>query len=130
MNRREALQSLAALASARWAAEGLDPEMAGEDWDRIDGSAGYTVDEFTPDGMILSADSYMSTFVMDRDWIQERHLGVYYDSRGVNLDVEGSGEEWVRAGSLTWLSAEQAREVAVALFMAAEEQERRTEGQA
>lgn len=125
MNRREALQSLAALASAAWTAEGLDPEMAGEEWDRIDGSAGYTVGEFAPDGMIVSGDSPMSTFIFDGDRIHERFLGVYYDSRGVNLDIEATGEDWIRAGSLTWLSAEQAREVAVAIYMAAEEQERR-----
>lgn len=125
LSRREALESLAALASARWAAEGHDPDEI-ENWTPI--GTGHLIGELEPEALSYST----------------RGPGFHADLRGPELEDRslrlryGDGEIWIsteaeagdRLGShLTAVDAEDARELAVWLYQAAEELERRPSGE-
>lgn len=129
MNRREALQSLAALASSAWTAEGWDPDGM-EEWDPVK-SGVYAYDRWEYDVQRLTAHvEGPMTFGELRDVFTARGVRVAYTENGVWLGVDGQGEGY-RTGLVATISPDVAREVASALYMAAEEFDRRpsaTEG--
>lgn len=122
-SRRQALQAVAALATTAWAADDIDPADEPQE-SRPYGAAGYTVNELEGVGLVTSVRSCcMDVSLADRDEFEATKLGVYHDGGTVQVDLDGQGEKH-HGGTLATLDPEQAREVAVAIYMAAEEASR------
>jgi len=118
--RRSILETIGALAATRWDAEGFGPED-------VDGWAGPTggvreTGQFAPTWMLTSGEGPAASWRMENQKFDERTLRVLYDHGGVQVDIEAEGDG-VRGGALVELQPEQARELAVSLYQAAEEQE-------
>lgn len=125
MNRRETLQTLAALAAGRWASEGWDPDEM-ENWDEIGGGV-YNTTELDLASYYASVNSVVLHWE-EADRFEAGKLVVAYDEKDVTLITAGEAELF-DASSLVELDPDQAREVAVALYQAAEEHERRPRGE-
>lgn len=123
MQRREYMSAVAGLAASNWAAEDYDIEDADE-WDPAT-PGHYFTGRFAPSA--ITSTSQNSTHLLEfRDGdFSDRVLNVQYDEDHVNVAIEGSADGGVCAGALAELSPEQAKEIAAALYMAAEEQSRR-----
>lgn len=122
MNRREAMQSLVAAATARWTAEGWNPQEM-EDWEPVtSGIYGYERWGFEATEMSGHVNGPITHAEIDE--FSSREIRVAYTEKGVWLDVDGKVEE-ITVGALATLSPEQAKDIAVALYQAAEELERR-----
>lgn len=122
VTRREYLGGVAAAAIARWEDEDYSLENV-EEWDPIDGGI-YTTGEFSPGYLRTSGDGVYSSWGVEDDDLQDRSLVVFYDRDGVNVTMEGEGDN-VYGGALTELDTEEAKEFAAAVFQAAEELEQR-----
>ncbi|WP_418280816.1 hypothetical protein [Halorubrum sp. DTA98] len=120
--RRQYLAGVAALAAARWNDAEYDIDAVDE-WGPIKGGL-YTTGVFSPESLLTSGNDPAADWLVEDDDLTDRTLEVTYDSEGVQLAIEGSAED-TRAGGLAEVSPEQAREIAAAIFQAAEELERR-----
>lgn len=121
MNRREALQSLAALASSRWVAEGYDPERI-EAWRTAERGFYFTA-TIEAAKLVATFDTPTVSESSGEDFT-ENEIDVGYSDRAVFLSLDGRGED-ICGGAQASLFPEQARKTAVAIYMAAEELERR-----
>lgn len=124
MNRREALQSLAALAASRLAvgdgpvnADEVDKPSCGE----------FLAGSVSPDYLSVSGRGQFLEFDLGGFEADDKVIEVWGDHYEVYLsqDCKVPG---AYGGSYASMDAEAARELAVAFYMAAEEQERRTVG--
>lgn len=121
MNRRTYMEGVASLAAARWAGEDYDIENVDE-WDAPDGL--YTTGEFAPESLRGDGRGQIGEWcIRDRD-LTDRTVTTCYDERGVNLFVEGSGGE-LSTGCSIKIAPDTAKELAAALYQAAEEFEKR-----
>jgi hypothetical protein len=118
--RRSILRTIAALAATRWDNEGFGPGDV-DGWEGPTGGVRET-GEFAPTWMLTSGEGPAAMWRMGDRKFDERTLHVLYDHDGVQVDVEAEGDG-VRGGALVELQPEQARELAVSLYQAAEEQE-------
>lgn len=122
MQRREFMGGVAALAATRWDGEDYDIENA-ENWEPPTGDT-FQTGTFTPKLVTTSADGKIGGWLLEDTDFTERTMEVFYDSSGVHLTIEGKGDD-VRGGGLAELDTEQARNLAAALYQAAEELDRR-----
>lgn len=123
MERRSFIESLAALAAARRSDGVNSSEIDG--WHDADADDLATGD-VAPEEVTVSATGPLGEWLLEDAALSDRRLEVSYDALNILLSVEGSGDD-VDTGTLTALTPEQAREVAVALYQAADEHERRWE---
>jgi len=124
MQRREFMGGVAALAVTRWENEDYDIENV-ENWNPLVGGT-YNVGTFTPQLLTTSGDGPVSDWLLEDDEFADRTMEVYYDPDAIHLTFEGEGDG-VRGGGLAELTTDQARDLAAALFQAAEELDRRRE---
>lgn len=130
-SRRTFMEGVASMAAANWAEADYDIEDA-ENWDPVQGGL-YIVDEFTPSQIITTATVHADdpfhrvNCEIFPEQLPERDVIISYDPSAVNVEIDGSGEDR-RGGSLASLTPEQAREVAAAIYQAAEELDRRPGG--
>lgn len=122
--RRQYMAGVAALAAARWDDAEYDIDAVDE-WGPLEGGV-YRTGRFSPASLLASGDDPDGRWLVEDDDLSDRTLDVTYAQEGVEIAIEGSAED-TRAGALASLSPEQAREIAAALYQAAEELERRTE---
>jgi len=125
VTRRQYMGGVAALAATRWENEDYDIENADE-WEPLKGGI-YETGTFTPAALTTSGDGKVAGWLLEGDDFSERAVEVFYDPSAVHLSFEGSDGD-LRAGGLAELTTEQARELAAALFQAAEELDRRPGG--
>lgn len=121
IGRRDALQALAALASARWAEEGIDFDRADE-WGDLSGGIRRTGEiDAAAAGAVVRAP--FGTAGVDRENSSEATVTVAYDdTERVRLSTMiEAGEAYADSG--TELDPDDARELAVALYQASEELE-------
>lgn len=125
MGRREFLASLSALAASQLEAD--DVEHRG-----VPGHGVVSTGVVTPERLRFHGDDGISGWNIEGDILEERRLEVLYDQQGIQLTVDGANTEWeplsvgdtndeLRAGTGVTLTNDQARELAVALFAAAEQ---------
>ena len=124
MQRREFMGGVAALAATRWDGEDYDIENA-ENWEPPTGGT-FQTGTFTPTLVTTSADGQIGGWLLEDTDFTERTMEVFYDADGVHLTIEGKGDG-VRGGGLAELDTDQARDLAAALYQAAEELDRRPE---
>lgn len=122
MQRRDFMSAVAALAATRWDNEDYDIENA-EEWEPID-SGTYETGRFSPDYLSASGQGKFASWLLEDDDLPERTMEVFYSPQAVHLTFEGSDGD-VRAGGLADLTTDQARDLAAALYQAAEELDRR-----
>ncbi|QDX41784.1 hypothetical protein [Salarchaeum sp. JOR-1] len=125
LTRRQYLGGVAALAASRWENEDYDIQNV-ENWEPL-GTSLYVTGEITPDEVTASADGEYGRLTFNDDDFTERLAQVTYWTEGVSLEIEAKGDGNVRAGQLTGLTTDEARELATILFQAAEELDRRRE---
>lgn len=123
MKRRSFIETLAALAAAR-RSDGRQPDDLGG-WHDAD-TDDLTIGDVAPEEVTVSATGSLGEWLLDDAALSERRLEVSYDALNILLSVEASGDT-IEAGTLTALTPEQAREIAVALYQAADEHDRRWE---
>lgn len=123
MERRTFMGGVATLAAARWNDEGVDIEAV-EAWEPLDGGV-YHTGRFTPQAVQTSGDGTKAGWSLSDDDFSDRTMEVFYSPDAVNLTFEGTGDP-VWGGGLAELTTDQARELAAALFQAAEELDRRS----
>lgn len=124
MNRREVLQALGAAASAAWVEEGYDPSDL-QSW-RDEGGPYSTTQEVTPTSIMPFAEGRFASFSTPRGAFEERSVEVFYDSEDIVLAGQANSDD-LKVDMSIGFSPEAAREVAVALYQAAEEFEAREE---
>lgn len=124
VTRRQYLGGVATLAATRWENEDYDIENV-ENWDPLKGGT-YTTGTFTPQQLTTSGEGTVSGWLLEDDDFTDRTMEVFYDPDAVHLTLEGQGED-LRRGGLAELTTDQARDLAAALFQAAEELDRRQE---
>jgi hypothetical protein len=121
MERRDFLQGLAAATAAQW--EDLEDI---EDLEPL-GHEVYSTGEISPEEIVGHADGKYGGVAFEEEDFTNRMAEVWYWKNGVSLDIEAEGEDTVSSGQLLTLTPRQARELAVNLFQAAEELDRRRE---
>ncbi len=122
--RRQYMSAVAAAAAARWDDEDYDIENVDE-WEPMDGDT-YRTATFTPRYLSATGEGKFASWVLEDEDLPERTMDVFYRTEAVHLTFEGADRERdVRAGSLADLSTDQAKELAAALYQAAEELRRR-----
>ncbi len=117
-------QSAADLAAARLDTEDYEIDNADE-WGTMGCQSFYT-GTFTPDSIQTSGDGTVAGWLLEDDDLDDRTLEVFYDTSGVHVAIEASGEA-VFGSTGCEFSPTQAKQVAAALYQAAEELQRRTE---
>ncbi|RYJ08354.1 hypothetical protein ELS19_17535 [Halogeometricum borinquense] len=117
-------QSVADLAAVRLDAEDYEIDNADE-WGTMGCQSFYT-GTFTPNSIQTSGDGTVAGWLLEDDDLDERTLEVFYDTGGVHVAIEGSGEA-VFGSTGCEFSPKLAKQVAAALYQAAEELQRRTE---
>ncbi|SDK17231.1 hypothetical protein SAMN05216226_1313 [Halovenus aranensis] len=118
-------QSVADLAAARLDTEDYDIDNADE-WEPI-GSQTFYTGSFTPESVQTSGDGTVAGWLLEDEDLDERTLEVFYDTGGVHIAIEGSGEA-VFGSTGCEFPPQLAKQVAAAMYQAAIEQERRSEG--
>lgn len=122
LSRREAMQALSGLAAARWAEQDLDPDEADE-WGEL--RSGYETGRHELRAASAVARGPFGGGAAFRDDVTDARATVTYGhSTGVSvhLDAEAAGADEVSAG--LDLEPDEARELAVSIYCAAEELER------
>lgn len=124
MNRREVMQAVAGIATARWATEDYDPANVDE-WEPIENGI-YKTGTFDAQELWGSGDSPLARIAFeDRDF-DERALNVAYDQDGPHMSIDAHAEDRSTRFSLfAELTPEDARQLAGALYQAAWEYENR-----
>lgn len=122
MERREFVGGLAALAGVQWDEEGLDIESADE-WEPL-GPGLYFTARQSVDELVARVRSDSERLLADDGEFPSPEVQVYYDRDGVHVDLEGSADS-TNLSISNALTPAQAREVAVGLYQAAEELEKR-----
>jgi hypothetical protein len=123
MKRREYLAALSAAVAARRESGGSECEP--EEWEPI-GTKIFRVGEVATSGAHFYGDSIVAGWNISNDQLDERRAIVEYDRDEVLLNVKGKrGGDRMSFGSGVALSVDEARDLAVALFQAAEEKEKR-----
>ncbi len=107
-----------------WDDEDYDIENVDE-WEPMDGGT-YETGRLTPSRLRASGDGTVAGWLIEEDTFTNRTMEVFYNSSAVHLTFEGKSEE-LRAGGLAELTTDQARDLAAALFQAAEELDQRRE---
>jgi len=120
MNRREYIAALSSLAASKWADEGWSEP---EEWGPI-GNGAYPLDGISGSELVLFADGSIGQWTIEPYDIDETTVEVHYTSEYVRLGVDAEGDE-ISAGGGFDLTSDEARNLAVALFRAAEEMDRR-----
>lgn len=130
-SRRQYMSGLASLAAAEWATKDYDIENA-ENWDPVtDGD--YLTGEVSPEYVMGSASGTHAHMAFERDDLRDTTAHVLYNHTGVSVELGGSEEgeddpvERNYVGALAHFTPDQARDLAVAIYMAAEELDRRPE---
>jgi len=124
MQRREFMGGVAALAATRWENEDYDIENA-EDWEPIEGGS-YTTGTFVPATMRTSGEGAVTSWLLEDAEFEDRTTEVFYDTSGVHVTIEGSSED-LYGGAIGEFDPDEAKQLAAALFQAAEEYDRRSE---
>lgn len=120
LERREVLQALGALAAAGWDADGVDLNRADEWGERIAADVGQ-VDLQGGAAEIMTAHAHAG---VERDAATGGFGEVAYaDRHGVAVSAEIDTDGAPSASAAAYLTPEAARELAVALYQAAEELE-------
>lgn len=114
MQRRSFMQALAALAASR----GVNLEDTDEE-DPVD-TLDYWVADVEPKVIRSSGGGVVAGWDIEGESLDELQVAAWYDSAGVALDLQGDGE-LVRTSTFAQLDPDEARELGVALFQAAEE---------
>lgn len=122
--RREYMAGVAALAAARWETEDYDIENV-ENWEPMKHGT-YTTGTFSPGYFSTSGEGKVGGWLLEDEDLSERTLEVFYDTQEVHLTMEGKSDD-VRSGGLAAFDTDQARDLAAALYQAAEELDRRRE---
>lgn len=122
MQRRGFLGGVAGLAASQWAADGLDPANI-EAWDPLEDGI-YQTGSISPHAVSSSGGGAAASWLIEDDDLTDRTASVAYSRSGISLAVEGESDG-LHAGALAELTPEQARDLAAALFQAAEEYDRR-----
>lgn len=126
LSRRDCMSAVAALAASQWDDEPYNIEDA-EQWDPLSGGT-YPTGSVSPGALSSSGYGPATKWLLEDDAFTDRRLEVYYSPDGVHITAEATADgEGVRSGSVAELDPEQAREIAAALYRAAEEYERRPE---
>ena len=118
MQRRRFIEAVAALAAARWEEEGYDPEDL-DGWEPM-APGSYRTGKFAPSLLTTSGEGSAGHWLVEDANLDARSLEIHYDSGGVKLSFEGTGDA-LRGGMLAELQPAQARRAAAALYQAAEE---------
>lgn len=122
--RREFLEGVATVAAARWQSDELEIDNVDE-WEPIR-SAVYETGEVEADSLSAMGQAGPAHWRVGDDDIEERILTASYDEEGPRLAVAGRAEGGLpKSESLARLTPDQARELAAALYQAAEEYDRR-----
>ena len=124
MQRREFMGGVAALAATRWENEDYEIENADE-WEPLKGGS-YTTGTFVPESMRTSGEGAVAGWLLEDDEFEDRTVEVFYDTSGVHLTIEGSGDD-LYGGAIGEFEPDAAKQLAAALFQAAEEYDRRPE---
>lgn len=124
-SRRNFMSAVAALAGTRF--DDADYEIENVDeWGPIDGT--YLIESFSPAAVNASGDGTVASWLLEDHELEDRTAEVFYNQSGVLLAFEATGKERnVRTGSRSEFTPEQAKELAAALYQAAEELQRRRE---
>jgi len=117
------LPGLVGFAMTRWDEEGITPPTLDDDLDPIDNGI-YRTGEFTPEAVTGSGQGPISQWEFNAEDFEEQVLEICYTCGGVSLEIQAKGEE-KRDGMLADFSTDQAREIAAALWQAAEERDHR-----
>lgn len=124
MERRDFMSAVAALAGTRWDNEDYDVANV-ENWDDVD-CGSYCTGSFSPLEVNTNGDGPISGWLLEDDELDERMTEVFYTSDAVFISVEGRGEN-IYSGSRGGFEPDQAKQVAAALYQAAEELQQRQE---
>ena len=120
MNRREYISALSSLTAAQWDGEGWpDPE----EWPPI-GDGGIIVDDVSVSDLTTYADGTIGMWNIMPGDVDEGTVEVDYTEDYIHVGVHGVGE-LIETGAGFELTSDQARDLAVALYRAAEEKDRR-----
>ncbi|MFB6068618.1 MAG: hypothetical protein ABEJ90_01665 [Halobacterium sp.] len=100
-----------------------------DEWDPM-GTGHYRGAKLTPQQMWGSADTQFASFGVEPEDVPEQFLEVWYsDSLGVAVNLCAYGEDRLHFGQLATFDPDDARELAAAIYQAAEELERRREAE-
>ena len=125
LTRREALEGVAALAAARWTAEGYDPADVAE-WRDL-GSDDFRTIELDAQGGRGSAEMPFSRVEVNAGNVDEHTAYVRYDDyNDVSIEIAHESND-VYLGMLTHFDERGPRALAAAIYQAAGELERRRE---
>jgi hypothetical protein len=125
MQRREFMNGVAAIAATRWDNEEYDIENA-ENWDTMEGGS-YTTGKFDPSAMRASGEGSVASWSIDPSEFDERVVEVYYDTSGVHVSMEGNSDG-LYGGALGQFDPEEAKQLAAAIYQAAEMYDRHPRG--
>lgn len=124
VTRRQYLGALAAGAAANWEESDYDIENVEEWGDEIEH---VSIGRFTPLAYAGSADLGHSGFSVERRDVTDPMTAVWYNRRGVIVSLEAEwelGEYDAYSGGSADFDPDEARDLAVAIYQAAEELER------
>lgn len=124
--RRDYMAAVASAAAGVRLAEGNDLENVDE-WEELAGT--YETGSFAPELYYASGFGNLGSYHVDPEDVDELVLSVFYDSNNVNLNVEGERGDELTSGALVGLSTDEAREVAAAIYAAAEELDARRDAE-
>ena len=122
IGRRDVLQLLAGATIARWESEGHAPDEV-DDWE-LPKRSWWEIGRVSAQSARGTAVSGTAKIKFFPENIDSAGIYVSYDTDGVNVESELE-DEMGDLGTLKTFSPEQAREIAVNLYQAAEELERR-----
>lgn len=120
-SRRESLDELKALTDSQLEEEDHDIENV-EEWGEFDSV--YDVGSYSPHSVSFKADGEVSAFLFEDKFFDEREAEVFYDSSSVTISLQAKGEDPLSASAGAEFTPEEAKEIAVGIFQAAEEMSR------
>lgn len=121
VTRRQYLGALAAGAAANWEDAEYDIENVDEWGENIEH---VNIGSFNPSEFRSDADLGYSGFLVENDSVERPTAEVWYDNGGVTVSLEADLEGGDYAGNAGEFDPDEARELAVAIYQAAEELER------
>lgn len=120
VTRRQYLGALAAGAAANWDAAEYDIENVDEWGDRVEH---VEIGSFDPASFRSSGDLGCSGYLVENQDVERPTAEVWYDGSGVALTLEAALDGGDYSGAVGEFTPEEARELAVAVYQAAEELE-------
>lgn len=122
MNRREFIASISAATVAGWEADGDPPRP--EEWDPVSPGV-YHVLNVNTEKTILSCETNHWGILLEEADFDESVIQVAYTDEQVTIDIDAEGRDHIHADMFAALDPDAARDLAVAIYSAAEEMDRR-----